>query len=184
MAEATQTRITAAEFAQLPETNIPTELIHGEVIVSPTPKDTHQTLVYRLAKLVEQLSMGRGEVRISPLDVYLDEHNVVQPDVFWVSGGESRCQLGTDDYWHGAPDLVIEVLSPGTARRDRGEKFQLYEEHGVRGYWLVDPDAAYVEVWQQAENRFHRVGVFGPEGSFTSAVLGGEPVGLKQVLRP
>lgn len=181
MVEATQTRISAAEFAQLPETNIPTELIDGEVIVSPTPRNTHQKLVYGLAKLIEKLAAGKGAINISPLDVYLDEYNVVQPDVFWVSGAESPCQLGEDDYWHGAPDLVVEVLSPGTARFDRREKFQLYEKHGVREYWLVDPDGKYVEMWQLEGEEFRYQGLVAPDETFESAVLGGQNVDLKQV---
>jgi Uma2 family endonuclease len=178
MAEITQDRITTAEYAQLPESSLPHELIDGVVIMAPTPRHVHQKLVFRLAKLVENLAVGRGEVNIAPLDVYLDEHNVVQPDVFWVSGPESRCQLGDDGYWYGAPDLVIEVLSPGTARRDRREKFQLYEKHGAREYWLVDPEGRYVEMWTQADGRFEYVGLFGPDEHLRSPLLNDQTLAL------
>jgi Uma2 family endonuclease len=181
MFDSSQVRITAAEYAQLPETNLPAELIDGAVVKAPTPRHIHQKLVFRLAKQVETLAAGQGEVNIAPLDVYLDEHNVVQPDVFWVGGAESRCQLGDEGYWHGAPDLVIEVLSPGTARHDRREKFQLYEKHGAREYWLVDPEGRYAEVWTQVDGRFEYVGLFGPDEQMRSPVLGDQSLDLASV---
>jgi Uma2 family endonuclease len=180
MADVTQTRITAAEFAQLPESNLPTELIGGELSQMPAPKDLHQKISGRIYQLLLHLT-ATGEIRYSPADVYLDDLNVVQPDLFWVSGPESRCQLGEDGYWHGAPDLVIEIVSASTGRHDRREKFQLYEQHGAREYWLVDPDGQYAEVWRQAEGRFQYLGLFGPDESFESAVLGGKTVDLKAV---
>jgi Uma2 family endonuclease len=180
MVDTTQTRLTAAEFAQLPETNTPTELIDGEVVMTPAPKYVHQKVVLALAKLIEQMGAG-GVTCIAPIDVYLDEANVVQPDVLWASGPESRAQLGEDGYWHGAPDLVVAVLSPATARYDRSEKFRLYEKHGTLEYWLVDPEAEYVEVWRREEGGFQRQGVYGPGDAFKSTVLGGKKADLKKI---
>ncbi len=170
MADRTQIRMTAAEFKQLPESSEHIELIYGETIVSPTPKFVHQKLVFLIAKLVESLT-SKGTVVLSPMDVYLDDENVVQSDIFWVSGPESNCQLGDDDYWHGAPDLVVEIASPSTARLDRTVKFDLYEKFGVREYWLVDPLAQYFEVWKLGAGKFQRGGAFGPSDKFESAVL-------------
>ena len=171
MADLTQTRMTVAEFKQLPESSEHIELVDGEIVMSPTPKYKHQRLIFPLAQLLDQLT-NTGSVVVSPMDVYLDNENVVQPDVFWVSGPDSRCQLGEDDYWHGAPDLVVEVLSPGTALRDKTVKFDLYEKCGVREYWLIDPEAQYVEVWRLENGQFRRVGVFGKNDEFESPVLG------------
>ena len=112
-----------------------------------------------------------GKVVVSPMDVYLDDENVVELDVFWVSGEFSLCQLGSDGYWHGAPDLVVEVLSPSTALRDHGVKYQLYERYGTREYWLIDPEAEFVEVFRRAEDRFDRLGAFGHDTSFSLSVL-------------
>lgn len=75
-------------------------------------------------------------------------------------------------YWHGAPDLVIEILSPSTASNDRGTKFDTYEKNGVREYWMVDPDAKFTEVYRHDGSRFERQGVFKPDQPFISAVLG------------
>jgi Uma2 family endonuclease len=122
-----------------------------------------------------------GEAILSPIDVYLDDENVFQPDLFWVSGAESGCQLGEDDYWHGAPDLVVEVISPSTARRDRGDKYDLYQRHDVREYWIVDPTARFVEVFVYQGEGFTRQGLYGPEETFASSVLAGREIDLKQI---
>ncbi|NDJ37071.1 MAG: Uma2 family endonuclease [Chloroflexi bacterium] len=179
MTEAAKTKMTAAAFARLPETTTPTELIHGEVIVSPSPRATHQVIVVGLIVILNEVAT-KGQVNVSPLDVYLDEHNVVQPDVFWVSAGSTTCALGEDDYWHGGPDLVVEVISPGSTRRDKVTKFRLYEAHGVREYWLVDPEAGALEVWVRGEDDlFARQGLY--TETFTSPVLGGVAVDIKDL---
>ena len=178
MTEIAQTRIKADQFLQLPETNVPTELIDGEVIMAPSPTVNHQRFVSRIERTIARLATT-GEVFFAPLDVYLDEDNVVQPDVLWV-GPESACTVG-EDYLQGPPDLIVEVLSAGTARRDRREKFALYEQHGVREYWMIDPEAEFVEVWQLKDRRFDRLGVFGPGEAFVSAALGGKTVDLSLI---
>src|SRR5215213_9581965 len=98
MAEITKTRMTAAEFMKLQESNLPIELIDGEVIVSPTPKFRHQKLIRLIVRILEEI-LKIGEIVISPMDVHLDDGNIVQPDIFWVSGPDSLCKLGEDDYW-------------------------------------------------------------------------------------
>ena len=171
MVEVPQTRtyMTLDEFKSLPESLDHIELIAGELIVSPTPKYKHQNIVGNL--IVELKKLPEGKAVISPMDVYLDDENVVQPDVFWVSGADSLCKLGADGYWHGAPDLVVEILSPSTAKRDHGVKFELYEKFGTREYWLIDPDAEFVEVFRRKQDAFVRYGVFGHDDSFALGVL-------------
>jgi len=171
MVEITQTRthVTLDEFKALPESLDHIELIAGELIVSPTPKYKHQNIVLNGATELRKLPSGKAVV--SPMDVYLDDENVVQPDVFWVSGEDSLCKLGADGYWHGAPDLVIEILSPSTAKRDHGDKFELYQRFGTREYWLIDPEAEFVEVFHRENNAFVRYGVFGREDAFALSVL-------------
>jgi Uma2 family endonuclease len=167
---AVQTTITSKEFLELPESNLPTELINGEVIVSPSPEVYHQDVVGHTYLLL----MGRvpsGKVYISPLDVYLDDQNVVQPDVLWVAEG-SKCVVADGKRLKGGPDLVVEVLSPNTARFDKKEKFRLYEKYGVREYWMVDPQLRLIEVWQRREERFDRLDVYGVGEQFNSPLLG------------
>lgn len=169
MREQVATRMTAAEYFALPETNQFEELLDGELIVSPPPIPKHQRIVLRSATLIQGL-MPDGEVFVSPIAVYLDDLNVPEPDVVWVAAN-SRCKV-TPRRLEGAPDLIVEVLSPATARRDRGAKFALYEKHGVREYWLADPEAEYLEVYILKDGTFERQGIYGPADSFTSVVLG------------
>ena len=165
------TRMTIEEFKQIPESMERIEFIEGEIFVSPTPKFPHQDTTFSTAKVIDKLMPG-GKVVVSPMDVYITDSLVLQPDVFWISGGESLCQLGDDGYWHGAPDLVVEVASPSTVSRDRGVKFKLYEQHGVREYWLMDPIAKFIEVYVLREEQFVRLGLYEIEQTFKSPVLG------------
>jgi Uma2 family endonuclease len=164
-----QQKMTAAEFRQLPETTERIELIDGEIFMSPSPRNPHQKVTFRIASFLDGLD--KGEVIISPMDVYLSDEVAVQPDVFWVSGPDSPCQLGDDGYWHGPPDLVVEVLSPSTAARDRGVKARHYEQFGVREYWLVDPDAQFIEMFTPQDGRFVQVGLYEVDKTFKSPLL-------------
>jgi Uma2 family endonuclease len=162
--------MTRAQFLALPQTNLPTEYVNGVAIMSPTPIKRHQDTVQETTFTLRALfPKSLGSLNFAPLDVHIDGVNTVQPDVFWVSAENTRCNLGEDGYWYGAPDLVIEVLSPATEKRDRGEKFKLYETAGVREYWLIGKD--YVEVYQRLEEKFARVGVFGAGESFATSLV-------------
>ena len=111
------THMTAEAFLQLPETNLPTELINGEFIEMIAPHDLHQkTSIHLVAVLLPILPAG--EFRSAPTDVCLDNLNVFQPDLFWVSAGNTSCKV-MDGKWYGAPDLIVEIFSPSTERRDK-----------------------------------------------------------------
>lgn len=168
MAAQARTPATAADFDALPETNRITELIEGEIIMSPPPVTAHQRLVLRSARIVDDLKPD-GEVFIAPIGVYLDAVNVVEPDVVWVAA-ESACQI-EDKGLIGAPDLVIEVLSPGSVRRDKVTKFRLYERVGVREYWIANTEG-YLEVFVLVDGKFALLGVFSADEAFDSPVLG------------
>lgn len=169
MVAPTKPRMTSARYLDRAETLQRSDLIDGEIIVSP-PSLEHQDLVLKLAFLIKQM-VAHGTVMIAPVDVVLDDYNTVQPDVLWVAP-DSACVREQGKYLRGAPELVIEVLSPSTARQDRGKKFALYQRHGVREYWLVDPDAAFIEVWVRDGDALARMGDFGAGESFTSPALG------------
>lgn len=167
----TKTRLTADEYNQLPETTQPMELIDGEIIVSPAPLDYHQEILLNIAFVLRNVAPSSGFIRVSPIDVQLDDHNVVQPDVMWVSGSESICQRDAEGKrWYGGPDLVCEILSPGTAKRDRQTKFALYEKYGTREYWLLDPANQWVEVYTRQEEKLILVEVY-HQTTFTSPLL-------------
>jgi Uma2 family endonuclease len=181
MAEMVRTHMTTEAFLQLPETNLPTELISGEFIEMNAPNDLHQkTSMYLISVLLPLLPVG--EFRSAPTDVLLDDLNVFQPDLFWVSVENTHCKV-IDGKWYGAPDLVIEIFSPSTERRDKKTKFDTYERHGVREYWMVDPQAEYIEVWLQHEGKFDRFGIFGPDEKFVSSVLNNQTVDVAAVFK-
>lgn len=169
MVEQIKTRMSAAAFEALPESDYPTELIDGALVVRGSPKVNHQRAVFRLAKLIEAHMPG-GEVFIAPTSVKLGDADYYQPDVLWVAEN-SACTVGEDGL-DGPPDLVVEVISPGTARADRGVKFQTYQRVGVREYWIVEPDHAFVEVWALREDRYAQQGVYGANETIVSRVLG------------
>ena len=136
---AIQTRkMTASEFLSLPVSNTFHELLDGEEVMSPSPTRNHQVTLGRVFLLLEH-GAPHGEVILAPMDVYLDDSNVVQPDLLWIAQG-SACKWVEGKYLNGAPDLVAEIFSPGTVRRDKKDKFRLYEKFGVREYWMIDPD--------------------------------------------
>lgn len=161
--------MSASEFLQLPETMLPTELIEGEVIRSPAPTPEHQFISGEVYARLREL-VPNGKVAYAPLDVYLDEETVLQPDVLWIAEGSS-CVV-EPKFIRGAPDLVVEVHSEGTVRYDKGKKFAQYEKFGVREYWMIDPDEKFVEVWYRDGEKFARLGVFGDDEPFTSPLLG------------
>lgn len=181
-------RMTVEQFKALPQTNQRMELIHGELIIqsyseddmSAAPYDIHQKTITQLIIVIAQLITG-GELRAAPSDVYIDGVNVVQPDVFWISPDNNSCQL-KDNYGHGSPDLVVEVLSKSTAQRDKREKYDIYEMNGVREYWIVDIANATLDVYILREGRFLRYGVYGMEDSFESPVFNQKQVKVNQIL--
>ncbi len=169
MVDITQTRTTALEFLALPETTQPMQLIEGEIIVSPAPTLFHQMLAGLFFTHLN-LRIPDGIVFMAPVDLHLDDGNVTQPDVVWVAA-EGRCRL-LFKYMEGAPDLIIEILSPGTATLDRTRKFDLYERHGVSEYWLVDPETRRIEVFTLTEGKYTTYHRFTQDETLVSPRLG------------
>lgn len=119
------------------------ELLYGSLFVTPAPSLRHQDVVFRLARLlVDHADQAGDRAFVSPVDVRLADHSVVQPEVVYIKADRDEILRRRVE---GAPDLVVEVLSPATARRDLGEKMRLYAESGIAEYWLVDPEAKTFE---------------------------------------
>jgi Uma2 family endonuclease len=138
---------TVESYLSEPESMRPSELVYGFVREPPAPNVRHQTVVTHLTALLHQhvRTWKLGVLCVSPVDVVLDRERalIVQPDIVFVS--TARAAIVRDRIW-GAPDLVVEVLSPGTARRDRTVKLGWYREYGVRECWLVDAGARQIDV--------------------------------------
>jgi len=140
-------QITWEDAQQMPDDGMRYEAIGGELILTPAPNLRHQDIVFRLALQLQTILVepGHGRLWISPVGVEFPATSEgVQPDLVFVSN--ERRGIIADLTLKGPPDLVIEVLSPGTARRDRGLKHRLYARRGVAQYWIVDPEADAVEV--------------------------------------
>ncbi|MCA9915194.1 MAG: Uma2 family endonuclease, partial [Anaerolineae bacterium] len=148
------------------------ELIEGEIMVKGSPSTKHQRLVLAIARMLLD-TVPDGHVFIAPLSVRLDDYNSFQPDVFWVSANNPHCEI-REDQVVGARDLAVEVISPGSARIDRGIKFEKYQEHGVREYWLVEPELAFLQVWLLQDGRYTQHGIFAAGETFSSATIGKE----------
>jgi Uma2 family endonuclease len=158
--------------AELPESNLPTELWDGELIMSPSPSLSHQRILARLFKAldawVEQHRLG--ETVLAPIDMVLTTSRVTQPDVVFISNE----RLGImKERIMGAADLVAEILSPGSRRRDRIDKRDLYEQHGIREYWIIDPEAKTVEVLHLEKGTYQLVGRWHPGERAQSRLLKG-----------
>ena len=128
------------------------ELIYGRFYLSPSPSRLHQAVLYHLSRLLDDIAMRTGgQMYVAPLDVHLTDHSVVQPDVLYVSAARQEV---LQERIEGAPDLAVEILSPGTARRDRVQKLSLYAESDVREYWIVDPLERQIEFLVNEGGRF------------------------------
>jgi Uma2 family endonuclease len=165
-------QMTATEFMQLPETNLPLQLLDGEVIEMNAPALPHQDIVGNIFVLfkLKAKELG-GKAYVAPVDVYFDELNIPQPDVLWLAPDTQCLMVGTERL-SGAPDLIAEILSPTTAHIDRKKKFRLYEKYGVREYWLVEPRDQLIEVFQHREGRFDLLDAYGVGETFVSLLIG------------
>ena len=157
------------------------QLLDGEMILAPSPTERHQAIIgnlyWALRQFVSQRSLGR--VWFAPLDVVFSNYDVAQPDILFVS--KERSSIITEANIQGAPDLVIEVLSPSTARYDRGYKRTLYGRFDAREYWLVDPEAETVEVLTATEQGLISYATCQRSDTLTSLLLKGLDLSLEQI---
>ena len=131
--------LTYDDYVRLPDDGKRYEILEGDLAVTPAPTVGHQFSSIGLATVIYQHVEGHdlGILLTAPVDVVFDEHNVLQPDLVYVS--TVRMNIVTPENIQGAPDLVVEILSKSTARRDRETKRKIYARFGVPNYWLVDP---------------------------------------------
>lgn len=130
------------------------EVIGGKLLLTPSPRTWHQRVSLNLTiALVEHVrEHDLGEVLEAPCDVVLSETDVVQPDILFIR--KDRLEVIGEKFVSAAPDLLVEILSPGTKTRDRKLKFRLYARFGVREFWIVDAPERSVEVYLNVGGRF------------------------------
>ncbi len=167
------------DYARLPDDER-CELIDGELIPMPSPKWLHQLMQSEIFRPLINFvyERGLGKVVTSPMDVILSDFNVVQPDVIFVSNARAHI-IG--DYVHGAPDLVVEILSPSTADYDRTTKRELYERYGVPEYWLVDPYAKTITILRMDADGYNVHAVYGEGDTLSSPTLAGFSLNLSEL---
>lgn len=158
------------------------ELLQGELIVSPSPDGMHQVVLNRLnvALVAAVNAADYGSVIVAPFDIRFSKSNVVQPDLFAFS--EAQDEQFKISHFEGAPEFVVEVLSPSSVRYDRIRKADLYMEHGVKEYWIVEPLAKRILV--------HLAGSTEPQpriiasGTLASTVIPGFTIDLAKLFAP
>ena len=165
---------TVDDYMALPD-DVRAELIGGELYVTPSPTSGHQTAVQELYLALGPpvRDRGLGRVFVAPLDVHLPTGDIVQPDVMFIRAENAGI---VEDWVHGVPDLVVEVISTTHAERDRIVKREVYERAGVSDYWLVDPRSRSVELFRLDAEAYRPAGYLEGAGTVRSPRLPGVEV--------
>jgi Uma2 family endonuclease len=172
----TARRWTSADLAVLPDDGKRYEIIDGELYISRQPHWHHQRACGKIAAALDAWSRQTeaGEANIAPGVIFAEDNDVVL-DVMWISQARRATALGPEGHLHAAPELVVEVLSPGGAneRRDREVKLKLYSRRDVLEYWIVDWRTQQIEVYQREQLALHLVATLYPTDALTSPLLPG-----------
>ena len=173
----TTRKLTYEDYAKTPDDER-YELLDGELVFMPSPKEIHQRLLGRLFVVLYAWVADRlmGSVYIAPFDVVLSDINTLQPDILFISNERKR--IITEANVQGAPDLAIEILSPSDPNRDKVLKREIYERHGVNEYWLVDPYDRNITVLLLEGDAYQTAGIYTEGDTLTSSTLSGFTLNL------
>ena len=171
---------TYADYALLPE-GAPYQLIGGKLVMTPAPTTHHQAISTRLLGEFLFFMAGKdlGMIYHAPIDVYFGEKETYQPDIIFIA--RDRFHIIEAAMINGAPDLVVEILSPSTGYYDLKKKARTYARHGVREYWVADPEDKSIEVYKGQEEKFTLNQRIEEEGQIKSLVLDGLEVEVRDV---
>jgi Uma2 family endonuclease len=179
-------KLTYDDFVQFPDDGLRHELIDGEHYVTPSPNTKHQRVSINLTVLIgswlERNPIGR--LFHAPFDVVFSTYDVVEPDLLYLSNERASDAL-TPLHVRGVPELVVEIGSPGTRRRDETIKRRLYDRTGVSEYWIVDPEIDTIRVYRREAKTFARVVELSAEARdvLTTSLLPGLEIPLSRVFR-
>lgn len=169
--ESSKVEFTYADIAQLPEwpEGPLVEIISGDLFLNPSPTPNHQRIIRNVLRYLDRFVHNRnmGEVLSSPIDVYFTEKNYVIPDLVFVS--TSNLGIIQDKHIRGSPDLIVEVVSTDRAK-DYISKKKLYEEAGVREYWIIDNAGSEIVVYTLGGNEFTLKNIYGPNTTLKSSL--------------
>jgi Uma2 family endonuclease len=174
-------KLTYEDYVTLPDDGRRYEILDGELVVTPAPTTRHQLVSGNLEMILRAHVRAHdlGTILDAPVDVILDQATVVQPDLLFVS--KAKGHIVEERAVEGAPDLVVEILSPTTEHRDRGAKMKLYARFGVAHYWLVDVEAQVVEVRMLADGTYQLVGTYERQDVLPVAFLGDLAIDMAEV---
>jgi Uma2 family endonuclease len=179
-------RWTAADLELFPDNDTRYEIIEGELLGTRVPDWQHQKASTRMSTALDSWSLatGLGEAVQAPGLIFTDADHVI-PDMVWVSRERLAVLLDTAGHLTGAPELVVEVLSPGNdnERRDRELKLKLYSERGVQEYWIIDWQRQQVEVYRREQALLRLVNTLFPVDSLTSPLLPAFSYQVSQLFR-
>ncbi len=176
----TTTKYTYEDYLNTPEGER-YELLDGELILVASPNEGHQMASVNLVSLMNPYVKARelGWVFHAPLDIVFSDAEVVQPDLMFIS--KERERIRTAANVRGAPDLVVEILSPSSLKRDWEYKRELYAKYGVREYWIADPVHKMVSVMLLKDGVLELAGTYVEGDTLTSAALEGFSVGVGEI---
>jgi Uma2 family endonuclease len=176
------TKMTYEQYCLLPEDGKQYEVIDGELFVTPAPRPKHQEIVLRIAEELSAFARKNrlGKVFVAPVDVLLDRHTVLQPDVLFISA--ARLSIVGEDAIEGAPDLVVEVLSPSTFYKDLRKKMTAYAQFGVQEYWIVDAETQTIELYARRDDKLELARKFSSREVLQSALLPAFRLAVQDVL--
>ena len=172
---------TYAEYCILNADTPRYEILEGVGYMTPSPGGRHQLVIGNLWHRMYQYAAaaGLGRVFVAPYDVVLSEKDVVQPDVFYIS--RERIAMVRERAVFGAPDLAVEILSPSSLKRDFCQKLALYEQYGIREYWIVDIANRSIDVWTGTGAAFGNRRLATGDVTVNSVVLTGFTVALADI---
>jgi Uma2 family endonuclease len=174
-------RLTYDDYAKLPNDGLRYEIIEGELFMSPAPKPKHERVQMNLYDHLKRhiFRHNLGELFVAPQDVVLEEHTVVQPDLFFIS--QKRLHVVTDVNTQGPPDIVIEVESDHDQRADWVKKRDAYARYGVKELWHVRPAPRTVDIYRRVGRNLDQVERVLANGKLTSPLLPRLSIPLKKI---
>lgn len=171
------------DYRQLPDDGNRYEVIGGQLLATPAPRTFHQKVSQRFQfRLYELQQSGRGYVFAAPVEVIMPNATPVQPDLVYLRSEQK--EIIEEKSIVGIPHLLVEILSPSTASRDRTLKLNTYAQAGVPHYWIVDPKAKTLEVFHLSGNCYQVVAALDEGGTYEAGELEGLKFELKELFAP
>ncbi len=176
--------ITRHEYALIPVGAPNYQLIEGDLVMAPSPSTFHQDILLNLAGLLRDYLAAHpvGKIYIAPLDTYLSDINVYQPDLLFIR--QENSGIIEEHGIEGAPDLAVEILSKSSAKYDLGPKRSVYARTGVEELWIIDPAKRTLALYRLSENADTPAATYRAKQKFTSTLLPGLSIDLAAVFAP